>query len=81
MVSEIVGGGAETPNPKNIAIHGSSIFTLTDKGLVRTETGSKRQQVIVSDVGGVGSVIYEFLTKKRHKKILQISLVSFFGRI
>ncbi|MBI2029259.1 hypothetical protein HYT02_02505 [Candidatus Gottesmanbacteria bacterium] len=53
--TEIVGGGADTPNPRNIAIHGSSIFTLTDKGLVRTETGSKRQQVIVSDIGEIAN--------------------------
>ncbi len=55
--SAIVGGGNKTPNPTLIASHGNNIFVLTSDGLVKIDTSSKSQQLIVKNLKEVGQAI------------------------
>lgn len=53
----IVGGGGDAPSPNLVSIHGSNVFTLASSGLVRVETGSKQQKVIVEDVSVISNAV------------------------
>lgn len=54
LASSIVGGGSKTPQPKLIGIHGNSIFVFTSSGLVKIDTNSKNQEVIVKNLSDIG---------------------------
>lgn len=54
QASSIVGGGNKTPQPKLIGIHGNSVFVLTSDGLVKIDTDSKNQEVVVKNLSQVG---------------------------
>lgn len=54
LASSIVGGGDKTPEPSLIASHGNYIFVLTKSGLVRIDTKSKTQTVIIKELKEVG---------------------------
>lgn len=57
LASSIVGGGDKTPSPSEIATHGNNIFVLGSSGLVKIDTNSKSQEVIVKDLKVIGSPV------------------------
>lgn len=57
LASSIVGGGSKTPQASLIGIHGNNIFVLTSSGIVKIDTASKKQEVIVSDLKEVSQAV------------------------
>lgn len=54
LASSIVGGGNKTPGARLIGMHGNSIFVLSQDGLVKIDTSSKNQELIVKNLKEVG---------------------------
>ncbi len=57
LASSIVGGGSKTPQASLIGIHGNNIFVLTSAGIVKIDSISKKQEVVVSDLKEVSQAV------------------------